>query len=180
MPEQRDRYYQSAVAGISQSAEPITKLITNFKNYPGIETFSVKIANFSIINNNFYYFSTPLRLNNIFNLGKEKRFYPYYQEQRINTLYDISIQLPEGFEKEVINPIGEEISLPNNSGGIDLMPSFEEQRAQDKGAKGKRQWNESVHINIQPSIFNPEQYNEILKIDQKTSSPSIYTILLQR
>ena len=249
-PEQRDRYYQSAVANISQSAEPISKLVTDFENYPGTEKFSVKVSNYSIVNNNFYYFNIPLRLNNIFNLGKDNRFYPYYQDERTNLHYNINVQLPESFNKPIIIPQEKCFSLPKDSGKIDLLPIFERgksraQRAEGKEesnqwavisnqaeesgkskevisgqvvggqeektkgkelrAKGKEgssqlavsckrkennttksgnkeqyQWNERIDINIQPSIFNPEQYNEILKIDKKISSPSIRTILLAK
>ncbi len=176
-PEQRDRYYQSAVAGVSQSAEPLSKLTTNFTNYPGIENFSVRVTDFSIINNNYNYFKTPLYLNNIFNLGKDKRFYPYYQNRRTNLLYDIKVKFPQDFKKEVITPRKEKISLPNNSGKIKLSTSSGDGKEQTTSG---REWNQKVNINLQPSIFNPEQYNEMLKIDQKISSPSIHTILLEK
>ena len=171
-PEERDRYYQSSVASISQSAEPLSTLLTDFKNYPGTEHFSVKISNYGVINNNYYYFKTPLRLNNIFNLGKDKRFYPYYQEGRINSIYNINVMLPKNFGKEIITPQEERVIFPNNSGKIDLKPSF--------GEKITGQWNEKVNIKIQPSIFNPEQYNEILKVNERISSPSTHTILLKK
>ena len=174
-PEQRDRYYQSAVSEVSQSAEPLSNLITNFKSYPGIERFSVKVNNFSIINNHFYYFKTPLYLNNIFELGADKRFYPYFQDARTNFQYNVNIQLPENFTEKTITPQKEIIILPNNAGKIDFQPMPKNEKTENRG-----QWNEKVNIKIQPSIFNPEQYNEILNINQKILSPSIHTILLKK
>ena len=216
-PEERDRYYQSTVANVSQSAEPLSKLVTNFKNYPGTESFSVKVRNYGIVNNNFYYFKIPLHLNGVFNLGKDKRFYPYYQTEKIISLYNISVQLPKKFGKKIIAPQDERFVLPNNSGKIELRPSFEERgnpssavakamadkslfklrrdKQESENAittkimtktttknekKQQYQWNEKVNIKIQPSIFDPEQYNEILKINKKISSPSTHTILLKK
>ena len=209
-PEEKNRYFQSAVANVSQSAEPTGKLITNFKKYPGTESFSVKVKNYGIVDNEYFYFNIPLRLNSIYSLGKDKRYYPYYQSDRINSFYNISVQLPEDFNRQLITPQKERVSLPNDSGSIDLLPMFEqraeskEQRKSDQWSvtsgqlekkgeresdqwsvvgdqlKKKRYWNEKVYINTKPSIFNPEQYNEILNIDKKISSPSTRTILLRK
>ena len=169
-PEERDRYYQSAVAMVSQSAEPLSKLVSNFKSYPGIEKFSVKVLDFCTINNSYYYFKIPLNLNGVFNLGKDKRFYPYYRNARSNFLHKYSVQLPEKFSREIITPQEEKFILPNNSGKIELKPL----------SVATKIWNEIVNIDIQPSIYTPEQYNEILRMDQKISSPSTHTILLEK
>ena len=171
-PEERDRYYQSSVAEISQSATAINKLVTNFQNYPGMEQFSVKMNNYGIIEGDYYYFKTPFFLNSLFDLGKDKRLYPYYQGKRINSIYNIDVRLPEDFTKKIIVPRRKDIALPNNSGKIGFsLPSAK---------RTAPHWTEKVQIKSQPSIFSPEHYDEILKINKQISSPAMRTILLKK
>ena len=173
-PEERNRYYQAAVSSVSQSAKPLTDLKTDFTTYPGIEKFTVEVDNFSIISDNFYYFKTPISYRNIFTLGKEKRFYPYYQSNFINSLFNINIIFPPKFNSLVISPSQHEIPLPNKSGRINQNITYEPSNKQEV------EWSGKTILSIQPAILSAEQYNDLINVNQKITSPSNNTIMLKK
>ncbi len=177
-PEERDRYFQTLVSSVSQAAKPLTDLETDFSSYPGSEKFTLQVDNFSTISDIFYYFRTPVMFRNIFNLGKEKRFYPYYQPELMNSIYNINITFPSEYKDLVISPTLYNISLPNKSGNLQqkIMYESSEQSTDRKGVSCL----DKIKVNIKPTILSAEQYDELIDINQKVTSPSSNTIMLKK
>ncbi|HJO95148.1 MAG TPA: hypothetical protein QF753_17260, partial [Victivallales bacterium] len=168
--EEKERYYKEKISEISQSSIPITKLFTDFTVYPGIEKYKINIKNFSIINDNYYYFNNFTKLKNILNLGLTKRFYPYYFDYQYNIIINNYIYLPSNMNKILISPKNKNISLPNKSGNINISSRFNE---------FKKSINEQIKITSKPSIISPEGYQDLLNIKEKISSKSNNTYLLE-
>ena len=171
-PIRRKQHYQKLIAQISQDAEPLSKLITNFKKYPGTRECTLKINNFSSVNNNFDYFKTLVKIEYLFNIGSDTRYYPYYIPFAINREYNIKVKLLKEYDKVLIIPKNETYYMPNNSGIISIKSKLEMNK------KGESIYTEKIKINIKPSIYTPQQYQKIVKIYNAITSPSVNTLLL--
>ena len=169
-PEDRSRYYQRRIANISQAATPSSKLYTNFKEYPGVEKYSAKIANYSILEGNYYYFALPLMLNFVLNLDADKRELPFFMTDSQNLEFYITTELPKNFPNYMIYPKPQNFVLPNNSGNISM----------NSNKTDNTTFYNEILIKTKPSIYSPEAYNEALRLNKQISSPETKTFLLEK
>ncbi|MCP4179075.1 MAG: DUF3857 domain-containing protein [bacterium] len=169
-PEEKERYYKEKISEISKSSIPVTKLFTDFTVYPGIEKYKINIADFSVINDNYYYFNDFTNLKNVLNLGLSKRFYPYYFNYQYNIIINNYIYLPSNMTKILISPKNKNILLPNKSGNIRISSRYDEL---------KKHMKEEIKITSKPSIISPEGYQSLLKAKKDISSKSNNTYLLE-
>ncbi len=165
--EDRKRYYKEVVAEISQTAEAVGDLKTDFTSYPGTETFSIKVANFSIVEGDYLYFSVFKNPGRLFALGMKERFYPYFLSGRNKMNMVNSIKFPDRSNSILIKPTHEKIILPGCAGTIDVFQSSE------KGIQ-----KDSINIDTEPAIVRPENYLTLLEVQDYLSSDrnSIYLI----
>ena len=52
-PEERRRYFQEIVSGVSQGAQPLGDLNTRFDSYPGVEQFAVQVDNYAVVDGKY-------------------------------------------------------------------------------------------------------------------------------
>ena len=99
-PEERRRYHMEALGELSQSAEPIGPLTTDFSTYPGVERFTVRIPRFAVLEPTRLYFELPGSLEGLFRLRSSKRKHPLFwsQPQRLK------IKTAIRFEERSIHP----------------------------------------------------------------------------
>ena len=173
-PKRREQHYQKLIAGISQDAESVSKLETNFDTYPGTRKCTIKINDFCSIENNFNYFRTLVNIKSPSFLGPDTRNYPYYLPYPINHKYNINIKLLKEYEKALIIPVDATYYMPNNSGIISVKSKIE------KNKKGETVYKENIKIDIKPSIYTPQQFQKIVKIYNAITSPSINTLLFKK
>lgn len=166
--EDRKRYFKESIAEISQSAEAIGELKTDFNSYPGMETFSLKVADFSIIEGDFLYFSIFKNPGRLFNLGMEQRFYPYYLPAKNNINISNTIKLPNKIDSVLIKPMPEKITLPDCAGNINIFQNNDSMIQKD-----------SININIEPAIVLPENYSELIDVQNYLSSDRNSTYLVK-
>ena len=169
-PEDRSRYYQKRIINISQSAIPTSDLFTNFNSYPGIEKYSAKISNYAILENDFFYFSLPLRLSFILNLDADKRLSPFFASNTESIKFYISVTLPDNYRNILIHPVSSSWYLPNDSGNITISTI--------KNQNNKYQ--ENISVKIDPDIYSPEAYQNLLRISKQVSSLEITSFLLEK
>ncbi len=170
-PERRSQFYQQFISDISHDAEPVSKLITNFNKYPGEQSFTAKINDFSSLSKDFCYFRTLVEISDLFKIGSETRYYPFYLSTPINRRYNINVKLLKEYDKALIIPENKVFYMPNNSGTISVKSDVK------RNIKGESTYNENININIKPSIYTPQQYQDILKIYYHIISTSINTLL---
>lgn len=166
--EDRRRYYKEVVAEISQTAEAIGDLKTDFIFYPGTETFSVKIANFSIVEGDYLYFNIFKNPGNLFALGMKERFYPYFLSARNKLNIVNSIRLPDRLSSILIKPAPEKIIFPGCAGNIDMFQSSDSRVQKD-----------SINIDTEPTIVRPENYLTLVDVQDYLSSDRNSTYLIK-
>jgi len=166
--EDKKRYYKETIAEISQTAEAISELKTDFASYPGTESFSVKVANFSVPEGDYLYFSIFKNPGSLFSLGMRERFYPYFLSSKNKINIVNTIKLLDKSESVLIKPAPEKIVLPGCSGNIDMFQSSDSRVQKD-----------SVNIDIEPAIVRPEDYSTLIDVQNYLSSDRNSTYLIK-
>jgi hypothetical protein len=169
-PEERRRYHQEVLSGLSQGAEADGDPVTEFGDYPGIETVSATIPDFAVRDGDFLYFSLPASLRNLLGLRSDTRSGPLYWGGHNRFRIRTTVQLPPEFREAVLLPEPFFWSAPGDGGtvwvGIEM--------AED----GRL---ELIHdVDLQPTVLPPDAYQELLGINRQLSHPDSRTVLLRR
>ena len=167
-PEERRRYHQEVLSGLSQGAEADGDLKTEFDVYPGVETVSATIPNFAVKDGDYLYFNLPSSLHNLLGLRSDTRKGPLYwggvRRLRLRT----RIELPPSYRTAVLLPESFFWNAPQDAGTVWIDVDM-----------GKNGVLTLVHdVDLQPAIFPPDSYQELLEVNRRLSHPNARTVLL--
>jgi mRNA-degrading endonuclease HigB of HigAB toxin-antitoxin module len=168
-PEERKQHFQKIVSELAQSAIPITKFESDFKTYPGKVHYAVKIPDYVVKDGNYLYFKLPFNyLKSLIRTGIEKRKNPYFQGsyERIKIKY--FIELPNNFEKIVIQPENFSVKYPQNGGTINIST---------KEVSSKR-LEITYDINLKPCLVPADEYSFLVNAQTALNKPGRGTIML--
>jgi len=169
-PETRRRRYLEMVAAISQSAVPVSKLITDYSTYPGKLEFSVFVKNYAVEDGDYLYFSVPDILKGLLQYRSNKRENPLAWKEKINSTYEATILLPDGY-KPVILPKNYTWQAPSNAGQITVQIKYLPRANAIRMIQ---------MVDLQPALIPAKQYPSILKASRTLAHPDMRTILLKR
>ena len=165
-PEERKRYFQEAVSGVTQGAQRVGDLKTAFETYPGLEQFSVIIDNYGITDGNYFYFNLP-STPPLMPAGADQRTLPLLISQGNKNTVHIEVDLPSDFPKVLIEPKSENfvagaetarMTTQNIPGGCDITDEFE----------------------TAPAIVSPGDYQAMLKVESALGRKSSKVFLLEQ
>jgi transglutaminase-like putative cysteine protease len=166
-PEERRRYYQEMVSGVAQGARAVGDLTTKFDVYPGEESFTVEVDNYSVVDGHYLYFDLPFTPS-LFPLGAEKRTLPYYISRKTENTFRTEIELPPGFGQVDIAPKSENLAPPGGGGRAKItLGEF----------GGKRVLTHEFETT--PAIISPKDYSEMLKVEAALEKKSSRVFLLE-
>ena len=168
-PEERKQHFQKIVSELAQSAIPITKFESDFKTYPGKVHYAVKIPDYVVKDGKYLYFKLPFNyLKSLIRTGIEKRKNPYFQGsyERIKIKY--FIELPNNFEKIVIQPENFSVKYPQNGGTINIST---------KEVSSKR-LEITYDINLKPCLVPADEYSFLVNAQTALNKPGRGTIML--
>ncbi len=169
-PEERSRYFQKLVKGISQSAVADSELISEYTTYPALEQFSVKVDKFAVKDDNLIYFSLPHNFANVIPYTIAEREQPVLQNQYIKSTSTTIVQLPAGYEPSVFPKKYEWIG-PEKSGSIFITSKYD---------KAKNQLEMYVSIDLKPAIIPVEKYGDLLNVRKNLADPKMSTFILKK
>jgi transglutaminase-like putative cysteine protease len=152
-PEERRRYYQEIVSGVAQGARPVGDLKTRFDTYPGLEQFTVKVDNYSVVDGKYLYFDLPFTPS-LFPPGADRRALPLYLARTDRNTIRTEIDLPQRFRHEVIAPQSRNLDVPDG-GGTARITSVE--------TPGKCVITDE--LDTAPAIIEPRDYSAMLKVE---------------
>ncbi|HEX5397826.1 MAG TPA: DUF3857 domain-containing protein [Verrucomicrobiae bacterium] len=109
-PEERKRYFQNAVSGLTQGAQAVSGLTTDFSSYPGLEQFSVVIGNYGIPEGKYFYFNAPATPQ-MMPVGADRRSLPMFIPQGGRNTVRVKIDLPPDYSKVLIAPKSERYAV---------------------------------------------------------------------
>jgi transglutaminase-like putative cysteine protease len=169
-PEERRRYFEETVSGLSQNALAVGDLVTDFAAYPGTERFTARVTNLAIRDGDFLYLSLPATLNNLLGLRADQRTNPIYWggPRRFRIVTDIT--LPPEFTETVLAPAEFFWSAPAEAGSVWVG-------VRRDGAASLR----LIHdVDLKPGILSAADYGDLLEVNRKLSNPAAGTLLLRR
>lgn len=161
-PEDRSRFYKELIAQISQSAVSVTDLKYDFSEYPGIETFKVKIPDYCVKEGSYIYFASYLGNDKIFPLGAKEKFYPYYINSPLNFRLANTIIFPEDMEKVIIKPSSCNFVIPSGAGSIYISSMA--------AGKESKTYYDVIECKLRPAVIPPEEYSKLIDIQGYLSS----------
>ncbi len=169
-PEERRRHFQEMLADLSQSAEPVGDLETDFTAYPGTESFTAKVAKFAVRDGQYLYFSLPASFGNLFALRADERTNDYYLDDDLDVRFTTTIHLPPGFAAPLLSPEQLDVKIPAGLGTVSVQRStsadgtvlvFTHTAKADAG------------------IIPAASYGELFELNRRLGQSSARTVLLQ-
>lgn len=171
LPEERRRHYQAILAGISQSAEPLSPLKTDFRSYPGEMEFTASVRNFAVTEGEYCYFTLPVDLNSLVRVAGDRREKPLFLGGTQRETTEVRIRLPWGFP--VIEKMPAELKWQSPDGRSHIR--LEQQKTESDG--------EICYVldtEIQPMIVRPNEYPALLALKQLLGSQETTSVLLRK
>jgi transglutaminase-like putative cysteine protease len=166
-PEERRRYYQEVVSAVSQGAQPMGDLTTQFDTYPGTEQFAVQVDNYAVVDGKYLYFDLPFTPS-LFPVGSDHRVLPLFISHHNESTVRTEIQLPPNFKQVVIAPAGSELTAPDGGGVVKTVA---------KNEAGK--FVLTHDFETWPAIIEPKDYSQLLKIESALGQRASRVFLLQ-
>ena len=175
-PEERRRYFQEAVARISQAAKPVSDLISEFDKYPGTESFTVSVPNYAVPDGDYLYFSLPASLTNLLRLRADERSNPLSWSEPRRTRLTTTVELPLGYQTPVLLPDEIVWLAPEDAGTVLVRVSM----TSPETKPGAKRLEVSHVVDLDPAIISADEYDELLKINRALSHARARTVLLRR
>lgn len=166
-PEEKKREHQSLLSRLSQSAEATGSLKTSF-GAPGMMEFSARLPGYAIHNGKHIYFELPEGLGNLLNLQSSERENAFYIETGFRKAFLYEIELPDGWEP-VLMPETFIMALPAGAGTVEVKTAR---------LPGRLVVLQQAQIN--PAIIPVDEYNVLLDLTRKLTTPSASTVLLRK
>lgn len=173
-PEERSRHFQELVAGISQGAEALGELTTDFSGHPGTVSFTVKAREYAVRMGDRLYFQFPELFDGLFALRSGARHHPMYLPQAHHRKLTVLSRLPPGFD---VVSFTEDWTC-NDVGGavIDVSAQVTEE---DGGTGRLALWMEA-EARTEPAVVSASHYHALLDIDRRLAHPRGRTVLLRK
>jgi transglutaminase-like putative cysteine protease len=169
-PEERRRHYQELLSGISQGAEPVGDLVTDFASYPGTVTFTARVPSYAVRDGQYLYFTLPGTLGNLFGLRADERTNAFYLASPMDVRHVARIHLPPGFRAPLLAPEQLDARIPGGLGTVSVQRT--------KGDDGNTivfTHTAEAHAGIIPAV----DYPELFELNRRLGESSARTVLLQ-
>jgi hypothetical protein len=168
-PEERRRYHQEQIAGISQNAVAEGPLVTRFEGHPGVEEFAVRIDRYAVRDGDRLYFILPVSQVSLPGLTSDARANPLYWGGSSRDRVEIGVRLPEGFGRIEIAP--PDLAWTSDGAGRIAM---ETKRGDDGSLRITRK------IDLEPVMFPATNYPALLELDRDLKHPRLRTVMVKR
>jgi len=172
-PEERRRFFQEMIVGISQSAVADSELVTNFEDYPGTIAFTVDVADYAVSDGDFLYFNVPASLANLFRLRSDTRINPLYLSRRQTFKITMDIQIPQAYTPVYLPSSIVRKQMGHVNMHIEYSAHLEEY-------EGEKHIVVEGIVNMAPGIIPAADYQKLLTLDQELSHKRERTILLRK
>ncbi|NLF17715.1 MAG: DUF3857 domain-containing protein, partial [Lentisphaerae bacterium] len=169
-PEERRRYFEEAIAGLSQSAEARSELLTDFTAQPGREGFSAWVRAMAVRDGDYLTLNLPRSLRQLMGLRADTRREPLFWSAPRRLRLAFEVVLPPEFNEVVLKPQEMVWEAPEQAGTVRTTVTRPE--------PGRLQ---VVHeVDLRPAILPAAAYPELLETHRRLSHPAAATLLLRR
>lgn len=170
-PEERRRHAQTLLSSLSQAAVSTGELKTSFDQYPGNISFSAEVPDFAVRTGDYCSLELPASLAGLLPISDDERSNPLQWPDRRRRRIEISLRLPSDFRDAEILPEPFRWTSPQKRGRI----AFSRPATQSAGELRFR-----YEADLQPELFTPENYPDLLDIHRRINHPASRAIILRR
>ena len=167
-PEERRRYYQEVVSGVSQGARPVGDLLTHFETYPGLEEFIVEIDNYAVADGKYLYFDLPFTPS-LFPAGADHRALPWFQSHGTERTVHTEIALPPAYHHIVMAPMPQTLTVLGGAGSAKVIVS-----------NGEGKCIVSHDFETSPGIVDAKDYAQMVNAESALTRRSARLFLLEK
>ncbi len=165
-PEDRSRFFQEAVASVSQNAQAVGELKTDFSRYPGIESFTVRVKHWAVLDGDYLYMQVPQTLKGCLPLNSDTRSNPLYLGEPTRQRVNVTVHLPKGFK---LLRLPEPLTQPLWGGQVAMAATV-------KGDEAKLTYT----ADFPAAMVAPSDYGELFALNRRLSRVGAGMILLER
>jgi transglutaminase-like putative cysteine protease len=169
-PEELRRHFMELTASISQAAEAVCTLKTDFTTYPATREFTVKIPRFAVRSGKYLYLTLPLGMSSPISLRSDSREQALYFASPIDKTVIYNITLPSGTKNIDLLPPPINWQGPANLGSIQYSQKIDDTN---------RHITLTQKVDFNPAVIRPESYPTLLQINRRLKHPSTRTILIE-
>jgi transglutaminase-like putative cysteine protease len=169
-PEETRRHHQEEVAAVSQAAALKGEWVRKPDEYPGTESFTVRVARFAVRDGDALYFELPQAPRNVLGLRTDSRETPLLLGDAQRRRSEFVVRPPPGFAAVGIAPPDIEWVAPDGRGRI----VFSTERAADGSALTIVR-----DMDLDAAVVPAAMYPELLDLNRRLSHPSSWTVLLR-
>lgn len=193
-PEKAKRYFQEAVAKVSQGASLVGKPLVDFENYPGRVEFEVQVERYAVLDERFLYLGLPRTLDGLFWLRSDTRENPLDFDERRQHRITTLVALPDTFRVPRIVPPKLTWDAPANAGRVavrrglftpDGPGSGDLALADTRGKDLVGLLRDGHHVlsivqsaELNPALFPAGDYPALLEVESRLGHRAARTILL--
>ena len=165
-PEERKRYFQEAVSGMTQGAQAVGDLTTVFNSYPGLEQFSVIIDHYGIADGKYFYFTLPATPP-LLPPGGDQRTLPMLIDQGNKNTVRVAVNLPPDYPAVLVAPGNESLAAGAETARLTTLTV----------PGGCVITNEFV---LSPAVVSAADYQAMLKVESALDRRSSKVFLLEQ
>lgn len=171
-PEDRRRYYQEMVAEVSQSAEAVGDLDTDFSGYPGRVAFRVNVPRYAVRDAEYLYLALPHSLATVLSLRADERENPIFLTDNYSFDTTIALGFPEEFGV-ALKP------LPVRWEGVHGIAIDLDTRMSESAKDGREDVLLETQVALKPGVLSPDAYRKLLEWDRQLSHKRTRTVILR-
>lgn len=173
-PEERKRHYQELLGDLSQAAEPVSELMTDFSKYPGERFFTAKVPRLAVRSGEYLCVTLPGLLEDIMPLRAVERENALYRPRALKVLTQCLVVLPGGAGEVVLMPREMAWEGPGGLGRV-LIKAVEERNKQD----GSRQLSVVRSLDLNACVIDASEYQTVQAANRRLQEPESRTILVR-
>jgi transglutaminase-like putative cysteine protease len=165
-PEERKRYFQQAVSGMTQGAQPVGDLTTVFNTYPGLEQFSVIIDHYGIADGKYFYFTLPATPS-LLPPGGDQRTLPMLVSEGNKNTVRVAVNLPPDYPAVLVAPKNDSLAAGAETARLTTLTV----------PGGCVITNEFI---LSPAVVSAADYQAMLKVESALNRKSAKVFLLEQ
>ena len=169
-PEELRRHFMELTAPISQAAEAVGELKTDFSAYPGTREFTVNVPRFAVRSGKHLYVTLPPGMSSPISLRSDSRDQAIYFASPTDKTVIYNITLPAGTKNIDLLPPEIDWQGPAGIGSIQFTQKIDETG---------RHITLTQKVDFNPAVVRPESYPTLLQINRRLKHPSTRTILIE-
>jgi hypothetical protein len=173
-PEERRRYHQELVAGISQSAVADGDLHTDLTAYPGVRRLAVTVPRYGVREGKTLHLTVPGIDENLLRLRAERRTAPLYRGSFTEARIVHTITFPSTVRRMLVAPPSAlDLDLPGKLGFVSV--ATESRRLAD----GRLEVTIRRKVSFDSAVASEELYPALLAVNRRLQHASYRTLVVE-